>query len=125
MIREIVLRKSEFEIIDGMLYHVEKNKRLRIVPPSQDGRESFLNQPMQECLGDILGVSYMANWPNITGGQACNRISLKLQDLCFTSSNPCTINTYSCILVASLFDREDIDVIKLPTSSKETSMQSY
>ena len=39
--REIALKKSEFEIIDGVLYHVEKDKTLRIVPPSQDRRELF------------------------------------------------------------------------------------
>ena len=41
-----------------------RNKTLRIVPPSQDRRE-LLNQPMQECLGDILEVQ--AAWPT---GQA-------------------------------------------------------
>lgn len=39
--QEIVLQKSEFEMADGVLYHVEKDKTLRIVPPSQGRREHF------------------------------------------------------------------------------------
>ena len=37
--REIVLQKSEFEVVIGVLYHVEKDKTLRVIPPLQDRRE--------------------------------------------------------------------------------------
>jgi len=30
--RKLVLGKSQFEVKDGVLYHVEKNKTLRVVP---------------------------------------------------------------------------------------------
>ena len=39
--REIVLQKSEFEMVDGVLYHLEKDKTMRTVSASQDRRELF------------------------------------------------------------------------------------
>ena len=53
--REIVLQKSEFEMVDGVLYHLEKDKIMKIVPASQDRRELF-ESAMEEPLEDILGV---------------------------------------------------------------------
>ena len=32
--RELVLNKTQFEIKDGFLYHLERDKTLRVVPPS-------------------------------------------------------------------------------------------
>ena len=32
--RELVLSKSQFEIKDGDFYHLERDKALRVVPPS-------------------------------------------------------------------------------------------
>ena len=40
-VQEIVIHKSEFEIVDGVLYHLEKDKTMRIIPASQDRRELF------------------------------------------------------------------------------------
>ena len=53
--REMVLQKSEFEMIDRVQYYVEKDKTLRIVHHHRR-EESFLNWPMEEYLEDTLGV---------------------------------------------------------------------
>lgn len=34
--RELVLSRSQYQMIDGVLYHVEKDKSLRIIPPAGD-----------------------------------------------------------------------------------------
>lgn len=39
--RELALTKSQYEIVDGVLYHVENDKTLRIVPASGDRRKIF------------------------------------------------------------------------------------
>ena len=39
--RELVLSKSQFEIKDGVLYHLERDKTLRFVPPSDSQKELF------------------------------------------------------------------------------------
>ena len=38
---ELVLSRSQYEIVDGILYHVEKDKTLRVVPPVAERRELF------------------------------------------------------------------------------------
>ena len=39
--REMVLGKSQFAIVDGVLYHLEKDKSLRIIPPVEARRKLF------------------------------------------------------------------------------------
>jgi len=39
--RELVMGKSQFEIKDGVLYHIEKDKTLRVVPPANSRKELF------------------------------------------------------------------------------------
>ena len=36
--REFVLGRSQFEVIDGVLYHVERDKTLQVIPPKATGR---------------------------------------------------------------------------------------
>ena len=39
--RELVLSRSQFEVIDGILYHVEKDKTLHVIPPECVRRKLF------------------------------------------------------------------------------------
>ena len=39
--KELVLGRSQFEVKDGALYHVEKDKTLRVFPPSNSRKELF------------------------------------------------------------------------------------
>ena len=39
--RELTFSKSQFEVVDRVLYHVEKDKSLRIVPPAADRQSLF------------------------------------------------------------------------------------
>ena len=39
--RELVLSKTQFEIKDGVLYHLERDKTLRVVQPSDSRKELF------------------------------------------------------------------------------------
>ena len=39
--RELVLSKTQFEIKDGVLYHLERDKTLRVVPLSDSRKELF------------------------------------------------------------------------------------
>ena len=39
--REIALTHSQFEILDGVLYHLESDKTLRLIPPTSDRRKIF------------------------------------------------------------------------------------
>jgi len=39
--RELVLGKSQFEIKDGVLYHIEKDKALRVVPQANSRKQLF------------------------------------------------------------------------------------
>ena len=47
--REFVLGRSQFEVIDGVLYHVERDKTLQVIPPKATGR-SFLKKLMEDSL---------------------------------------------------------------------------
>ena len=39
--RKLVLSKTQFEIKDGVLYHLEGDETLRVVPPSGSRKELF------------------------------------------------------------------------------------
>ena len=39
--RELALTKSQYELVDGVLYHVENDKTLRIVPPTTHRKKLF------------------------------------------------------------------------------------
>ena len=39
--RELVVSRDNFEVIDGILYHVEKDKTLRVIPPESIRRKLF------------------------------------------------------------------------------------
>jgi hypothetical protein len=39
--RELALTKSQFEIVDGVLHHVEKDKTLRVIPPQSSCSTKF------------------------------------------------------------------------------------
>ena len=39
--RELVLTKSQFQIVDGVLHHVEKDKTLKVIPPQPSKKELF------------------------------------------------------------------------------------
>ena len=39
--RELVVSRDSFEVIDGILYHVEKDKTLRVIPPESLRRKLF------------------------------------------------------------------------------------
>ena len=40
--RELVLGESMYMVIDGVMYHVQRDKALRIIPPTADRRKCFL-----------------------------------------------------------------------------------
>ena len=40
--RELVLGEPMYTVVDGVLYHVERDKTLRIIPPTADRRKLFL-----------------------------------------------------------------------------------
>ena len=39
--REIVLASSQYSLLEGVLYHVEKDKTLRVVPPAEEREKLF------------------------------------------------------------------------------------
>ena len=39
--RELALTKSQYELVNGVLYHVENDKTLRIVPPTTHRKKLF------------------------------------------------------------------------------------
>ena len=120
--REIVLQRSEFEMVEGVLYHVEKDKTLRVVPPLQDRRELF-ESAHGGVFGGHLGSAKVHGqlaryywWFGmrqdiIKWSHACK--------ICASRQVGTPIHTpLTPIAVAGPFDREGIDVIKFPTSSK-------
>ena len=120
--REIALQKSEFEVVERVLYHVEKDKTLRVVPPSQDRRELF-ELAHGGVFGGHLGSAKVHSqlakhywWSGmrqdiIKWSRACK--------ICASRQVGTPIHTpLTPIAVAGPFDRVGIDIIKFPTSSK-------
>ena len=63
-----MLSKPQFEIIDGVLYHLEADKTMRIVPPTDDRKALFKSVHS----GDVRRCT--VSWQSIIGGQVCGVI---------------------------------------------------
>jgi len=51
--RELTLSRAQYEVIDSVLYHIEPDKSLRIVPPAVD-RKGLFEAAHEGILGDHL-----------------------------------------------------------------------
>ena len=40
-VRELILTQSQYELVEGVLYHVEADKTLRIILPTGDQKQIF------------------------------------------------------------------------------------
>ena len=124
--REIVLSQSQFQIIEGVLYHIEKDRTLRIIPP-QSLQEKLFHEAHDGTFGahfrdakihSVLGKHYW--WPGMRAD---------IQKWCRACLTCATRRTgralkppLTPIPVAGPFDRVGVDVIKFP---KSTSGNQY
>ena len=120
--RELVISKTQFEIKDGVLYHLERDKTLRVVPPSDSRKELF-----DDVHNDIFGAhlrsakihSQLAQhywWPTMRAdidswARACR--------VCASRNIGKPLHPSLVPLpVGGPFDRVGVDVVQLPTSRK-------
>ena len=120
--RELVLSRPQFEILDDVLYHVESDKTLRIVP-TVDQREKLFEDTHSGLFGGHLRSvkihSQLAKhfwWPTMRADivkwcRACQ--------VCATRQVGKPIHPFlSPIPVSGPFDRVGVDIIQFPPSSK-------
>ena len=120
--RELVLSGPQFEIIDNILYHVETDKTLRVIPTT-DQREKLFEDVHSGLFGGHLRSAKVHGqlakhfwWPTMRADivkwcQACQ--------VCATRQVGRSIRPLlSPIPVSGPFDRIGIDVIQFPPSSK-------
>jgi len=120
--RQLVLSKPQFEIIDGVLYHLEADKSLRLLPATDDRKplfESIHNGQFGGHLRCEKMHSQLAKyywWPGMRSdivkwSRACW--------VCASRQVGKPIRPFlSPIPVSSPFDRVGVDVIQFTTSSK-------
>ena len=51
--KELALTKTQYEIVDDVLYHVEADKTLRVIPPEKD-REKLFHEAHDGAFGAHL-----------------------------------------------------------------------
>ena len=67
--QEIALTHSQYEIVDSILYHVEKDNTLRVIPATEDRKRLFVMRLTVELWVVIFEMPRsMASWPSTTGG---------------------------------------------------------
>ena len=100
--RELILSRSLFEVVDNVLYRVQPDKTLRIIPPLKTGKS---------CSMRLTGVfledtsempKYTVNWPSGCITCASRRIGQR-------EKPPLTP-----IPVAGPFDKVGVDILQLP-----------
>ena len=119
--REIVLSQSQFQIKEGILYHVEKDRTLRIIPP-QSLREKLFNETHDGTFGahlrdakihSVLGKHYWS--------PGMRTDILKWCQACLICATRRTGRAYkpplTPIPVAGPFDGVGVDIIKFPKSA--------
>ncbi len=67
--RELVLSKSQYHVIDGVLYRVQPDKTLRIIPPTQDREGQFQEAHGGTFVDTCETRKSTVSWPSTTGGQ--------------------------------------------------------
>ena len=119
--REIVLGKSQFTLRDGVLYRVESDKSLRVIPPPDDRKKLFTEVHSGPFSGHLRKakihseLSHHYWWP---------RMRADLTDWC-RSCLKCASRSVgrpvrpplTPIPVGGPFDRVGVDVLQLPKTS--------
>ena len=118
--RELALCKSQYAVLDGVLYHVENDKTLRVIPPQSRREELF-----QEVHGGMFGghlrdakvhgnLSRHYWWPGMRAD------ILKWCKACLTCASRhvgrAVKPPLTPIPVSGPFDRIGVDVIQFPRS---------
>lgn len=118
--RLVTANEAQYVCLDGILYHTEKDKTLRLVPPSEDRRRLF-----QEVHSGIFGghmrdakvhsqLSRHYWWPGMRRDIKtwCRECLTCPSQRVGTSVRPPLVP----LPVAGAFDRVGVDVMQLPTS---------
>ena len=120
--RELILNKAQYEVIDNVLYHIESDKTLRIVPPTVD-RKGLFEAAHRGVLGGHLRTAKMHSqlvrhywWPHM-------RVDIvkwtKSCQICATRNVGRPVHpSLTPIPVAGPFDRVGADVIRFPPSQQ-------
>ena len=122
MARKLVLSRAQYKVIDDVLYHVEPDKTLRVIPPVHC-REALFKEAHNGLFGGHLRSVKIHGqlakhywWPGMRGdivkwSQACM--------VCATRQVSKPIHPFlSPIPVSGPFDQVGVDVIKFTASSK-------
>ena len=120
--RELVLNKAQFEVIDDVLYHIEPDKTLRIVPPTLD-RKGLFETAHGGVLGGHLRTAKMHSqlskhywWPRMRADIVKWTRSCQT---CATRNVGKPLHPHlTPIPVAGPFDRVGVDVIRFPPSQR-------
>ena len=120
--QELVLASSMFTIQDGILYKVEKDKTLRIVPPSRDRQKRFMEVHQGPFSGHLREAKIHGQlskhywWPHMRKDishwcRAC--LTCASRNVCSPARPPLTP-----ISVGGPFDRVGVDVLQLPKTAR-------
>ena len=119
--RELILTQSQYEVVGGVLYHVEPDKTLRIIPPAGDRKQIFEEAHAGTFGGHLREAKIHGQlskhywWPRMRADitswcRAC--LTCATRHVGQAVKPPLTP-----IPVAGPFDRVGVDVIKFPMSS--------
>ena len=120
--RELALTKNQFEIVDGVLHHVEKDKTLRVIPPLSS-RKKLFDEAHSGKLGGHLRDAKMHSvlsrhywWPGMRAdiGKWCRACITCATRLPGRAPKPPLVPTP----VGGPFDRIGVDVIQFPKSKR-------
>ena len=120
--REMLLGQSEFTVLDGVLYRLEKDKTLRIIPPTRDRHRLYLEVHEGVFSGHLRQVKVHSQlsrhywWPGMrkdidTWCRACVKCASR-------SVRRAVKPRLTPIPVGGPFDRVGVDVLQLPRTKR-------
>ena len=117
-VRELVLGEPMYTVVDGVLYHVERDKTLRIIPPTADRRKLFLEAhegPFSGHLREAKMYSQLSRYYWWWGmrkdiSQWCRACLVCAKHGIGRPTKP----LLTAIPVDGPFDRVGVDVLKMP-----------
>ena len=120
--RELVLDRNHYEVLDGVLYHLEPDKTLQVIPPEVDRRKIFDEAHSGLFSGHLREAKVHGQlarhywWPRMRADIS------KWCRVCVTCASrqvgQATKPPLSPIPVSGPFDLVGVDVIKFPKSQK-------
>ena len=120
--KELVLTRDQYEILDGVLYHIEKDKTLRVIPPCSSRKKLFDEAHSGKFAGHLRSAKIHSLLSRHYWWKGMRRDIQNWCQACLTcatrDAGRAVRPPLMPISVSGPFDRIGVDVVQFPKSKR-------